>query len=67
MCSQYIFEAEALSTFFEVPNTVWLSRSVKGAIKLFTALEPRLDYSSQKFCHYLTVSSSLLPTSASQT
>lgn len=58
MCSQYIFEVEVLSRFFEVPNTVWLSRSVKGAIKLFTVLEPGLDYSNQKLSHYLTVSSS---------
>lgn len=67
MWRQYIFEVEVLSTFFEVLNTVWLSRSVKGAINLFTVLEPGLDYSRQKLGLYLTVSSSLFPTSASQT
>lgn len=34
------------------------------SIKLFTMLEPGLDYNSQKLGHYLTVSSSLLLTSA---
>lgn len=66
MCSQYIFEVEVLS-MFEVPNAVWLRKSVKEAIKLFTVLEPGLDYRSQKLGHHLTVSSSLFPTSASQT
>lgn len=44
-----------MSTFFEVLSAVWLSRSVKGAIKLFTMLEPGPDYSSQTLSHYFTI------------